>query len=483
MLTFVVGDLFDEEGLASLSRLVAVHTRRNGMHYTIYIIRDGGKTLYVGKGERGVIPRLLNHLGLGDFKWAQEPSMIGQLIKDNLPVSSNWQIEIRTVEECRSTVSANVPGYLHGEHITVNVAESVLISTLEPSINRTGNSPYTSGGNIPSVPISELPQSDVIGNALLSGQLAGYMKPFIESLGRLRHNTRAAYGYAIKVFTTLNIPLKSDLYECFHKTLVEQKYAKGTRKLYLLAVREFVDWLASRNLLPVEINTAEAEARLLLCAGTGECHIPRAVQIDRRLPEIISFYDNQELPENQNKRLELLRSRAIMHTLYSSAGRVSEVTSLTRAQVADGQADQATTIGKGNKPRTMFFTREAQAAIRAYCNARQDTYPALFISHGRNKGRPLTRARVWQTVKLAVRTLGISTITSPHSFRHYRATQLLNEGMSLEFVQEYLGHSSPATTRIVYAQVNKRVLKEQLNEFGLSPKEALKQALERANKE
>ena len=309
------------------------------------------------------------------------------------------------------------------------------------------------------------------------------IEEFLNSLTGLSDKTREAYGYALALFESTHITLDSDVLRNFNTELDKRKYAKSTRMLYITALKRYLGWLDAMDKLPAALSRSKADERLRAVQSRRARESYHPKEIDRRLPEIIAFYDNQELPENQNKRLELLRSRAIMHTLYSSAGRVSEITSLTRAQVADGQADQATTIGKGNKPRTMFFTREAQAAIRAYCNARQDTYPALFISHGRNKGRPLTRARVWQTVKLAVRTLGISTITSPHSFRHYRATQLLNEGMSLEFVQEYLGHSSPATTRIVYAQVNKRVLKEQLNEFGLSPKEALKQALYRANKE
>ena len=36
------------------------------------------------------------------------------------------------------------------------------------------------------------------------------------------------------------------------------------------------------------------------------------------------------------KRLRILRARAVVHTIYASAGRVSEVASLTRASVQDG---------------------------------------------------------------------------------------------------------------------------------------------------
>jgi site-specific recombinase XerD len=112
-------------------------------------------------------------------------------------------------------------------------------------------------------------------------------------------------------------------------------------------------------------------------------------------------------------------------------------------------------------------------AIQAYLAERQDDCPGLFISHGRGKGRPLGRGTVWAVVKEAAQALGLHRKTSPHSFRHYRATQLLNEGMPLESVQAYLGHQDISTTRKVYAHTKTAVLRDQLATFGRSPTEAI----------
>ena len=76
-------------------------------------------------------------------------------------------------------------------------------------------------------------------------------------------------------------------------------------------------------------------------------------------------------------------------------------------------------------------------------------------------------------VKAAARALDLYETTSPHSFRHYRATQLLNEGMPLESVQAYLGHQDIATTRKVYAHTHTAVLRDQFDTYGLSPAQAL----------
>ena len=295
-------------------------------------------------------------------------------------------------------------------------------------------------------------------------------RDFLDALSGVSPHTRDAYRYALNLFSEFKLNLDNDCQREFSTRMSKRGLAKATQQLYLSALRRYIDWLDAEDRLPETFNRAKSDARLRASRSRRSRDPYRPKEIDPRLPEIIHYYDGLPIPKTERRTLELLRNRAIMHTLYSSAGRVSEIASLARTQVADGQATQATTIGKGGKSRMIYLTPEAQAAIRAYCSARKDTYPALFISHGRNKGEALTRSRVWQIVKAAAKVLGLSSITSPHSFRHYRATQLLNEGMSLEFVQEYLGHSSPATTSIVYAHASRGRLIEQLREYGLPPR-------------
>jgi site-specific recombinase XerD len=200
--------------------------------------------------------------------------------------------------------------------------------------------------------------------------------------------------------------------------------------------------------------------------------------VDPELPKIVTYYDELSLPQagsrqNQLERLKILRARAIVHVLYASGGRVSEVASLTREMVLDGRLDEVHLTGKGGQPRLILLTPEAMKAIQTYVAERQDDYPGLFISHGRGHGKPLGRGTIWTVVKTAARSLGLHKSTSPHSFRHYRATQLLNEGMPLESVQAYLGHQDISTTRKVYAHTKTAVLRDQLATFGRSPIEAM----------
>jgi site-specific recombinase XerD len=304
-------------------------------------------------------------------------------------------------------------------------------------------------------------------------------RAFLDSLYGISENTRNAYSAGLKLAIESKLSIDNHMLQTYAKFLTRRKFAKATKQLYITALRRFIDWLDATDQLSPTFNRAKAEAKMRAERSTTRSGY-KFRQPDPDLAKIITYYDDSANDNDLSGlseigRLERFRARAIMHTLYASAGRVSEIANLTRAQVADGRASEVMIVGKGDKQRMLLLTSEAQKAIQQYCELRKDSSPALFVSHrkGKNSAHPITRASVWNLVKVAAKALGLSKTTSPHSFRHYRATQLLNEGMPLESVQAYLGHSSPETTRIVYAHTYVSVLRDQLNEYGLSPKKAL----------
>jgi site-specific recombinase XerD len=269
-----------------------------------------------------------------------------------------------------------------------------------------------------------------------------------------------------------------DVLETYYYWLLESYKSQQTRRTYLSATRRFLNWLDARDLLAREFQMGKAQNRLKAAQGDRKGIPYKHRRVDPELPLVTTYYDKLGLPEgddrqSQLERLKILRARAIVHTLYASGGRVSEVSSLTRELVLDGRLDEVHITGKGGQPRVILLTSEAMQAIQAYLFERADDYPGLFISHGRGHGQPLGRGTVWSIVKQAAQALGLHGSTSPHSFRHYRATQLLNEGMPLESVQAYLGHQDISTTRKVYAHTKTAVLRDQLATFGRSPVEAM----------
>ena len=212
----------------------------------------------------------------------------------------------------------------------------------------------------------------------------------------------------------------------------------------------------------------------------GVIHLDQARQ---EIPRILEYYNQLPLPaenDHYNRRLSLLRDRAFVNLLYTTAARLSELIALDRKTVRNGDSNYAIIMGKGNKPRTIYIQPYAQQALRAYLNERKDGNPALFISHSRNANRArLSGTSAHKIVKKAVKALGLHETISAHDFRHYRATQLLRDGMPLEVIQEYLGHSDIATTRGIYAPVlGRHVVAEWLGNVDISPEEAIEKLSE-----
>jgi len=161
-----------------------------------------------------------------------------------------------------------------------------------------------------------------------------------------------------------------------------------------------------------------------------------------------------------------LRDRAILHTLYATGARVSEVCGLTLSRVnLDG--GYLNVHGKGNKERIVPIGSGAVQHVRAWLEAGR---PALLrrptdLLYLSKSGRRLSRTRVWEVVKLHARAAGIrAEMVHPHTLRHCFATHMLENGADIRSVQEMLGHVSISTTQI-YTHVDQKRLRSVMLQF------------------
>ncbi len=152
-----------------------------------------------------------------------------------------------------------------------------------------------------------------------------------------------------------------------------------------------------------------------------------------------------------------LRNRTLLHLLYASGMRVSELTSLKLMDV-DFETSMIRVTGKGSKERLVPVAPGVLRLLARYIRtARQELIylvpgtPLLFVSR---RSRKLNRERVWAIIKDAAFAAGIDKNIHPHTLRHSFASHLLANGADLRVIQEMLGHADIGTTEI-YTHVDR----------------------------
>ncbi len=223
---------------------------------------------------------------------------------------------------------------------------------------------------------------------------------------------------------------------------------KNTQNYHLIALRSFLKYLHKRDIKCL------AESKIEL-AKVG----------DRDL-DLITYNELERLLQAPNMgketgTLKAFRDSAILHTLFSTGLRVSELCSLNSD--LDLSRDEFSVRGKGSKVRVVFLSISAKKAIKEYLKARTDMDEAMFISLAKGAQSSgdmrLTPRSVERIVKSRAIEAGISKRVTPHIIRHSFATDLLEGGADLRSVQALLGHANISTTQ-VYTHVTDKHLSD-----------------------
>src|SRR6266446_1665178 len=139
-----------------------------------------------------------------------------------------------------------------------------------------------------------------------------------------------------------------------------------------------------------------------------------------------------------------LRDRALAEVLCITGMRIAEALSLNRAQI-DWETQMAQIIGKGNKPRKVYFTEATLIWIQQYLQVRHDDHPALFVIQGEDPTR-LRAQGTWKRFHHYAKRAGIGKRVYPHMLRHTMATTLLANGCPIGHIRALLGHEHLTTT-------------------------------------
>jgi integrase/recombinase XerD len=139
-----------------------------------------------------------------------------------------------------------------------------------------------------------------------------------------------------------------------------------------------------------------------------------------------------------------LRDRALAEVLCPTGMRISEALALDRHQI-DWEAREARIIGKGNKPRKVYFNAKALEWLRRYLHTRHDDHPALFVAQENTRER-LKAPGTWKRFKRYAMRANLGKRVHPHMLRHTMATTLLANGCPIGHIRALLGHEHLSTT-------------------------------------
>ncbi|MEO6421349.1 MAG: site-specific tyrosine recombinase XerD [Candidatus Nitrotoga sp.] len=185
-------------------------------------------------------------------------------------------------------------------------------------------------------------------------------------------------------------------------------------------------------------------------------------KLPRNLPKTLTEQDVDLLLQAPDINTPLgMRDRTMLEVLYASGLRVSELISLSVAQVSLDMG-VVRVMGKGNKERLVPLGEEALDWLHRYLiNVRPTLLgiklnAAMFVTQ---RGTAMTRQMFWYLIKRHAKHGGLNKPLSPHTLRHAFATHLLNHGADLRVVQLLLGHADISTTQI-YTHVARERLKQ-----------------------
>jgi integrase/recombinase XerD len=193
----------------------------------------------------------------------------------------------------------------------------------------------------------------------------------------------------------------------------------------------------------------------------------------RRLPRLVSTHDLERLlgclrqaasvnrecvPDEILVRPHQATTLLAVALMIATGLRVNEAVSL-RCRDVDLPGRNLRVLGKGRRERQVFLTNDWIASL---ASAYLTTRASLCVDHDRvlfnRHGAPLMPSALRSRIHSAGSEAGLRSRVTPHMLRHTAATQLIEAGVDIRFVQRLLGHASLSTTEL-YTHVSDPALK------------------------
>ncbi len=266
--------------------------------------------------------------------------------------------------------------------------------------------------------------------------------------------------------------MTTQLRQRMHQDLQLAGLSEGTQGAYLRVVRQLADHYHTppdrlsehqvRDYLLYLKNDRRLAAATLIVAYSGirffySHTAPRdgptlqrlRVQREKALPDVLSVTEVRRLID----AVRLPHYQTYFWTVYSLGLRRTEGLHLQVRDIDAARMAVHVHLGTGAKDRYIPLPSRTLAMLRAHWTTHRHPvwlFPATgaVTRQATAADGPMPRSSVQKALQRVVQELKFQKAISIHTLRHSYATHLLEAGVNLRLIQQYLGHSSLRTTMV-----------------------------------
>ena len=214
---------------------------------------------------------------------------------------------------------------------------------------------------------------------------------------------------------------------------------------------DVLDWLSKFSVNKKESSVLTSlnilSAYLKYCLGEG--YVERNIIVRRWKPKVPKplpkYLQRTEVTKIRMVcEKECIRDRLVFELLLTSGCRVREAVNINIEDI-DLYKRTIKVTGKRRKIRFVYFNDYCAILMENYLKSHSEVTSAFFVG---NHNKRLDTNQVWSIFHRLGVEAGLVGNLYPHRMRHTFATQMLENGASLDTIQEMLGHANLETTTI-----------------------------------
>jgi site-specific recombinase XerD len=302
-------------------------------------------------------------------------------------------------------------------------------------------------------------------------QLGEYFDTYLPEIRKSSQNTIAAYADAFAIFfrfmaDKMNLQHHLLMYKHFTVAMLdefqlwlknERGYSVSSIRQRMSAVVSFLKYASQREMSALKAYSAARGTDLPKSTRTEFPYFTlEEMGILLGLPDPRKHLGNRDL--------------VLLSFLYDSAARANELCEVCVGDVRFGTPTKVKLHGKGCKTREIPISDDVADLVRYHMKtqslgSRENRAKPLFSSQTHEKmTTSCVRSVVKKYVKIARKQypgLFNEKSYSPHSYRHSKAVHMVEAGVNLIYIRNFLGHATINSTEI-YARVGQEAVTKAL---------------------